>query len=863
MLSQRVVNLRFLGALVAIVVLLAVSVYAVHAIQLRRSFDFLKDEARQAEERAEKDGDYEQPVKFYRMLKEYAPADVDVLKSYGKALAKTNPPPTVRREIIDIFEKVLLKEPNDHEVRRQLIDLTMAEGKYTDARDHLQLLLRQLYPDPDNISVPNPEAAKLEQLLTLTQYQLGERGEAEKLFQRALKHDPNRLETYINYALLLQRDGNGDRARKVFDAMVANNQKNCEAYIARAEYLQQYVPAETERATADLAHAAELVDQELNQARVHLQRGEKFGPDRAGGYLLREQVERRFNHFDRGLEVLRWGEQQVHDSGRNQLLYQEARLLLEGIGLAQENLDSRLDYILNELRAHGGQDLLEEVTARNQVRKGQYQPASVTLEALRETVRDPSRLFEIESLLGLCYFKLKQFDRAVERYKQASARSPGDLDAQVRYASALTATGKFDEGLAQLEALYRTQKTVGAAIAGLLLQRARSGSLSAEEGKKISDYLDAAAKGAAPGSSLQAEIAALRIERAQRRVQAGSTDYADYVLAGSVLAAVAQKTEGDARAKLGAQAEKTLRKAITLPGADKVVEPWAALAEWLHATGKNADALKIVRDYCSLPAADRAAGARLWEAIEQFSEAESLYRQLEDSHRPEATLALAAFLGRRHRLDEALNLCDRAAREGAVPEQMANVCMTTLLQDNAHPSSAQLQKAGLLLETAGQKHPEALALLLHLANLRELQQEYQKAEELYSQVLQRDAQNVLALNNLAWLRAMHGKQPDEALRLVNQAIKRVALPEFLDTRAQIWLCLNKPDEAIQDLQKAIAEKPRPVEFFHLAEAHSQAHHRDEAVAALKRGQKEFGLQKSLLHPLEQKTYNHLVEDLKN
>jgi predicted Zn-dependent protease len=128
-------------------------------------------------------------------------------------------------------------------------------------------------------------------------------------------------------------------------------------------------------------------------------------------------------------------------------------------------------------------------------------------------------------------------------------------------------------------------------------------------------------------------------------------------------------------------------------------------------------------------------------------------------------------------------------------------------------------------------------------------------------VLAADPQNVVALNNLGYLLALHGKGAAEAMELLNRAIALAGpTPELVDTRAVIHLKLGQPDRAIKDLETAMAEAPLPAVSYHLAQAHQLARNATAARDALQKA-KSLGLQPDTLHALERPAYQQLHAEL--
>src|SRR5262249_20742098 len=108
-----------------------------------------------------------------------------------------------------------------------------------------------------------------------------------------------------------------------------------------------------------------------------------------------------------------------------------------------------------------------------------------------------------------------------------------------------------------------------------------------------------------------------------------------------------------------------------------------------------------------------------------------------------------------------------------------------------------------------------------LADLHDFNGHYDKVIAVYRQILDREPENRIALNNLAWLLAML-ERGDEAPTMMNKVLEVAGpVPEFLDTRGVVWLQLNKTREALSDLEQAAQSRHWPKLLFHLAQAHLQ------------------------------------------
>ncbi|RMF19093.1 MAG: hypothetical protein D6760_13410, partial [Deltaproteobacteria bacterium] len=199
---------------------------------------------------------------------------------------------------------------------------------------------------------------------------------------------------------------------------------------------------------------------------------------------------------------------------------------------------------------------------------------------------------------------------------------------------------------------------------------------------------------------------------------------------------------------------------------------------------------------------------RLLEELGLADQAEQFYRRyVEVSVRPEAHLEMAAYLGRQGRIAEALDLCE--SLDGRVPQDRIAGMMVSLARRDA-ATEADRKRVETHLAEAVRSAPDDSRLLMHLAALRDLQGDYDEAARLFQAILQTDSRNVQALNNLAWLLAVHFGKPHEALPLIERAIEIAGpQPVLLDTRAEVHLALNDVQQAVDDLLEATAQMDVP------------------------------------------------------
>jgi tetratricopeptide (TPR) repeat protein len=241
-----------------------------------------------------------------------------------------------------------------------------------------------------------------------------------------------------------------------------------------------------------------------------------------------------------------------------------------------------------------------------------------------------------------------------------------------------------------------------------------------------------------------------------------------------------------------------------------------------------------------------------------FAAAEKLYREIAAKD-PDHQLVLAAYLARRKRVEEALPIAEKAW-EGGTPSTIAGAMTALLSSASANP--AQCTRCEKILLAAADKHGRPADLLFVLADYYSIENRAAEAEAAYREVLKKAPNLVVAMNNLACLLALRGKELDEAQRLIDKAISLSGpTAGLLDSRALVLLARGRPAAALQDIELVLDESPSPLAYFHEAQALQSLAKRPAALAALKAAQSR-GLTANAVHPLERQAYETLCEVLR-
>ena len=203
------------------------------------------------------------------------------------------------------------------------------------------------------------------------------------------------------------------------------------------------------------------------------------------------------------------------------------------------------------------------------------------------------------------------------------------------------------------------------------------------------------------------------------------------------------------------------------------------------------------------------------ERQQLFAASEAWYREILEKV-PEATLALARLLGSAGRISEALTLCD-GARTAQSSYQVCSIAMQIVRQPGATAADVMQVETWLKEATEAETDVKSQIAQVQLGEFGLLHERYQQSFDIYERLLQQSPDNVIVLNNLAWLVSMWKGDHDRAEKLVGQAISKVGpVAALLDTRGTIRLNSGDYEKAIADFRDAVAMDDKPSNRFHLA-----------------------------------------------
>ncbi len=322
------------------------------------------------------------------------------------------------------------------------------------------------------------------------------------------------------------------------------------------------------------------------------------------------------------------------------------------------------------------------------------------------------------------------------------------------------------------------------------------------------------------------------------------------------------------KAKRFDAAKPTLERILAMmPGS------WEATAEQARAAAARGDKDRAASLVKAFPNADKpdmqllAAGPLLAE-LGCDAEAEAAFRAAAASSKlPQRHAALAMFLIERGRTLDAMKTAwalapadfpPNAPRAALLKNAVAAKPRAAIAPADLAEWDRRVGEIAKGIDDERKSRPKDVSLILAKAAILDAQARTDAAIAEYEAALAFDANNLIALNNLASLLAFHApEQSDRALELANRALAAAGpRGHVLDTRALVHLAAGKPAEAMKDLGAARLTDPRAVYDFHAALAADKLRESERRRQYLESA-KSKGLKRTQLHPLEWPHYERM------
>ena len=536
---MRRLNVRLFVILLVSVGLGAALIQGVHAIQVRRHAGAFLREA----DRAEKEGKRREATDDLRKYLLLNPDDTKTTLRLGNLLFDQ----ARDHEAQTVLGQVAQREPNNDDVRRRLVEISLRQRRYQDARYQLKEYLLKSHAEEGQLYF---------QLGTCDQA-LGEFDAAAAAFRQAIAKKPDLLTAYDRLAgLLADRLENGAQAATLLNEMIARNPNASKAYVLRGAFLQSHSGQPMVQAAvlgADKMKNAQPRRDVLARSFADAKRALELAPNDSETLVLAAE-----SAFVNGLskEATEFSERLIATDPKVPASYfvvaqldlragkqkEAAARLARGLEatagdplltwtLAALDIDTNniaeARKLVDKLRGTpAARPIVQYLEARILITESKWDEASKRLTGLAGDLH-PWPQFQKESLLWLaqCHERLRHDEQRLEAYRAALEIDPQWVPARLGLADALRAQGHTEDALLEYQRL--PQKADAGGVNSLRLVRlAILANLSKprepQVWKSIDEQLDRAAKDQPPGG-----VALLRTEI---RMAQGKADEARQVL---------------------------------------------------------------------------------------------------------------------------------------------------------------------------------------------------------------------------------------------------------------------------------------------------------------------------------------------
>ncbi|MFV0422337.1 XrtA/PEP-CTERM system TPR-repeat protein PrsT [Oleidesulfovibrio sp.] len=243
---------------------------------------------------------------------------------------------------------------------------------------------------------------------------------------------------------------------------------------------------------------------------------------------------------------------------------------------------------------------------------------------------------------------------------------------------------------------------------------------------------------------------------------------------------------------------------------------------------------KAVALYNEYAATDPVAAARglftIYTVNKQFDLALEQAKVLEEllPLTPEGALQEAATLERMGQPENALARLDSAYKQYQTPDLLIAQASVAMRMNN-------IAKAEAFIRTCLKASPDYAPARIAASELAHQQGRLKEAAEGYENVLQRDPNNAIAMNNLSMIYVQDKATVNRALQLALTAyVRQPDRPEVMDTLGLCLTAAGRPAEAVRVLERASTLMPDdPAIRYHFAKALAASGNTEKALQEVK------------------------------
>lgn len=735
---------------------------------------------------------------------------------------------------VDLFSKMAVQNPQDILVRRQLI----AFGRETAD-------IAQLQKWVDEIKQIEGEAGRLWKIEQVSLWMA--RGEFEKMYPQAvtLMNENLAVNSDDKQSLMLlagahELAGNLRLAVSLYRDTLTRNPDDIDLAIAAMGAM--YRAQEYRQADQLLADLLASGHSDPRLAQLELQGHLRQGRLDTAGELLEKMVARNTHDSSSKLSLAmlrtRSGQFDAAKKLIDELLTENPDVITSHAALAdwylrQDQKEKAIAACNDYLAQH---DTVDAYRLRSQVllALNEKEKAIADIEQLLKRAGDNADiLLNVSELYGAAGLR----EKALETSRKALAIQPDAFDTQKQMAILLLASPQSQrEGMELLEKAL-TQQPRDAQL------RLRKASLLLGQGAG-----PAAAEAVEMLNALANEYPRLElawgylVEWYLLNNQTGMA--MDTVLRGLVglpesRALLMYKARIEALRSPSVALDTLNQLARRFPADETIIE---MQAQQMHRLGKTDEAIKLLRDGVASSRSPNTVQMKLplMEMLYQkgtIDQAEQLYKELQQE--PDissvAMLRWLRLISKTSAAEQSVAVFQRWYDAHPKNSSVALLVLKDMLADGTAEAAKMAEQILALVQSREPDSSEAaygMAMLWHMTG-RKLE-----AIPLYERALQLQPDNVVAMNNLAWILSQEKGEHAKALELADKGLAlNPNYTDMIDTRGMIYFSLRQYDKAAQDFQIASnryldGQPSKTASTFHLAQCLRQLGKNEQALVEL-------------------------------
>lgn len=688
-----------------------------------------------------------------------------------------------------LAEKVVKKDPSYGPAVTLLASLYAQAGRVKDAE-------KLLIEGAATVEEPLPLKLHLAQIYAREKNY----DEAEKIFREVIASRPDDLQYRVQLAQLLNYAGQGDKSEQVMREAVAADPDDPQRYLMLADLLA---------ARKDQAAAIEYLRESIGKK-------PEFSELRLGLARLYEQTQKP----DEAKKVYR--EMVTHFGEKPPGLVARNRLAVMAASAGDTEAAGKL--VEEVLTANPGDNDALVTKGRLALGRSDFETA---VASFRSALKDQPDSVQLLHLLAEAQLRKGDTELAGDSLSRAIEAAPLNVEARIRYARYLVTRKDLPRALEHLDFVLEKEPDNADAIAAKSEVLAAKGDLAA-----VKEQLNRLKK-AAP-DNVEASLRLARVHMAEENSEEALAEV-ESILAKDDKNIQAWMLKTDIYAKLN---DPRLEAAIDSlkNAAPESPEGFFRKGRYLRAKGDIAGALKEyeqayakAKELGKIAALNEIVNTQIaaGQVDQALGRVEMLLRE-QPEHPAAYTLLGMVHMARK----------DYAAAEAAFDKQVKiNPNSATVYNQlaAAREQAGDREGAAAAFEQGLAVLKDDVSLLVGLAGVRERQGDVEAAMATYERVLTKQADNAIAVNNLASLLADHRTDDESLARAKELAAKLepVQQPAMRDTFGWVQYRAGDYAKAVEVLEDVVNAAPGvPVFQYHLGMAYAKAGDKAKAKAAL-------------------------------